>query len=249
MRNYLWEKSKFDIKYFLQGPYKGAKIKGRSRFLGKYYWARRFYAKFIERLTPMNGKLLEIGCGFGDLLIFLEKNYKTTGVDISIDAINQAKRKLKRTNLFVLTAEKINTLGKHNFDTIVACHILEHLKKPKKVIYKMNQLLKPGGILFLVMPNPLSMGKLIKKEKWVGFRDKTHVSLYTPKQWYQLLRENNFIIRKTFGDGLWDAPYLPFIPKIIQQIIFGLPAVLQTISTIPFIPVNLGESVVIVAQK
>lgn len=65
MRNYLREKSKFDIKYFLQGPYKGAKIEGKLRLFGKYYWARRFYAKIIERLTTTNGKILEIECEAG----------------------------------------------------------------------------------------------------------------------------------------------------------------------------------------
>lgn len=249
MRSYLDNKSKFDIKYFLQGPYKGAKIKGILRLTGKYYWARRFYARLIERITPKNGNILEIGCGFGDLLIFLEQKYKTTGIDISKDAIYEAKKKLNRTTLQILTAEEINTFGKHSFDTVIACHVLEHLKNPQIVLDMINRLLKPGGILFIVMPNPSSIGRSLKGKDWVGYQDKTHISLYEPQKWFKLLKSARFMIQKTFGDGLWDSPYIPIIPKIIQQIVFGLPAIMQTLVAIPFIPSNLGESVAIIAKK
>lgn len=242
-------KTKFNLQYFLTGPYKKAKTSGLSKYFGKYYWARRFYAKIISRITPKGGKILEIGCGFGDLLRFLEEDFETIGTDVSADAIKEARKNLKKTRLEVLSAEEIGKLGINTFDTIIASHTLEHLKEPKGVIKLVSKLLKTKGIFFVVIPNPDSVGRKLKGKNWIGYRDKTHISLYTPKQWINLLQKSGFIIRKTFGDGLWDSPYIPIVPTIIQKVIFGLPAIVQTLMTIPIISTNLGESVVIIARK
>ncbi len=241
--------NKFNLNYFQSGPYKNAKISGLSKYIGKYYWARRFYGKIIERITPKRGKILEIGCGFGDLLSFLEKDFQTVGTDVSADAIKEARKKLKNTTLEILAAEEIGKLDKNSFDTVIASHTLEHLKKPKVVIRLVSKLLKTNGIFFIVVPNPDSVGRKLKGKNWVGYRDKTHISLFTPDKWFKLLEYEGFIIEKAFGDGLWDSPYFPFIPKIIQQAILGLSAVVQTLVNIPFIPINLGESIIILVRK
>ena len=240
---------KFNLDYFRAGPYKNAKTAGFIRYFGKYYWARKFYATIIDRMTPKGGEILEIGCGFGDLLVFLEDKYKTTGVDISKEAIDQARKRLVKTKLQILQAEKIDSLGKNQFDTAIACHILEHLKNPEKVINKINYVLKTGGWAFFVIPNPESLGKKLKGDRWIGYQDKSHVSLYKPSKWIDLLNKNGFPRVKTFGDGLWDSPYLPVIPTLLQRLIFGFPAIIQTFFTIPFIPVNLGESIILFAKK
>lgn len=243
------KKEKFHLGYFLSGPYKKAKTKGLSKYFGKYYWARRFYAKLISRVTPARGKILEIGCGFGDLLGFLENNFQTIGTDVSNDAIKEARRRLKNTKLEVLPAEKTGSLKEKRLDTVISSHILEHLKDPEIVIKSVKKLLKSAGIFFIVVPNPDSIGRKLKGKNWVGFRDKTHISLYAPDKWIRLLKNEGFIIEKVFGDGLWDSPYIPILPIKIQQIIFGSAAIIQTLSTISFIPINLGESLVLIARK
>lgn len=249
MKNSSMSNSKFNLNYFLSGPYKNAKISGFTKYMGKYYWARRFYAKLIERVTPKGTRVLEIGCGFGDLLSFLEKDFQTVGADVSKDAIQQAKKKLKKTNLYVMKVQELQRLGRNKFETIIASHILEHLKDPKTVIETVAKMLKRGGIFFIVVPNPDSIGRKLKGKNWVGFRDKTHISLCQPQKWLELLQEEGFSIEKTFGDGLWDSPYVSVIPQILQRLFFGFPTIIQTLLTFPFIPVNLGESIVIVARK
>lgn len=239
----------YTLDYFLQGPYKRAKTSGLSRYFGKYYWARRFYAKLVHRSTPQKGAILEIGCGFGDLLVFLENDFQTVGIDISKDAIKEAQKRLKRTKLVVMASQQIGRIDKDSFDTVIASHILEHLKNPQEVIKIVARLLKSKGVFFIVVPNPDSLGRKLKGKNWVGYKDKTHISVYTSSKWIALLQQEGFSISQIFGDGLWDSPYFSFIPTIIQQLLFGLPAVIQTILTIPFIPTDLGESVVLIAKK
>jgi SAM-dependent methyltransferase len=239
----------YDLDYFHSVSYKGAKITGLSRYIGKYYWARRFYSKLISRFTPQKGKILEIGCGFGDLLSFLEKDFKTFGTDVSEVAIKEAKKRLKKTKLAVLPAREIGRFGRNSFDTIIASHILEHLKDPAEVIRLAVELLKRKGLFFMVVPNLDSLGRRLKGKNWVGYRDETHLSLYSPEKWYKLLKREGLTIEKTFGDGLWDAPYVPGIPKILQKILFGFPAIVQTLMTVPYLPTSLGESMAVLARK
>lgn len=242
-------KKAFSLSYFSEGPYKGAKISGMGRFWGKYYWARRFYAEIIRRITPTKGKILEIGCGFGDLLIFLEEQFQTFGTDVSQEAIESAKKKLHHTNLFVLSAEKTHLLPVRPFDTIVACHVLEHLKDPDKVLGIIAKSIKPGGSLFVVMPDPEGFGHRLKANKWVGFRDKTHISLYPGSRWVKLIEKHGFQVEKVFSDGFWDSPYIGYVPTIVQRIVFSIPSIIQIVLGYPMIRVRYGESIGIIAKK
>ncbi len=239
----------FSESYFSHGPYRGIRTSGLLKFFGKYYWARRFYAKLVKQFVPPPSKILEVGCGFGDLLAFLENDYRTTGVDVSKTAVSKAMKRLHRTRVYQLAAEEVESLKEKPFDMIVACHILEHLKRPKLVIQHFYQILKSRGYLLIVVPNPASVCRKLKGKKWVGFSDKTHISLYPPDKWFEMLKKANFAVVRSFGDGMWDSPYLSFIPTLIQKFIFGLPAAIQTISAVPFIPSYFGESLVIVAWK
>jgi len=167
---------------------------------------------------------------------------------ISAPAIKTAKQRLHKTNLTVLAAEKTMILPE-KFRTIIAAHVLEHLDDPDEVLRQISIVLVKGGNFLMIVPNSDSWGHRIKGTKWIGYKDKTHISLFSPQQWRLLLDKNGFKIKSLFGDGLWDSPYLPFIPVILQKIIFSLPAILQTLSGVPFIPVKWGESVVFLARK
>lgn len=238
----------FDKNYFISGPYRDVVFTGWKKYLGQYFWARRFYVKLIKKYKK-HGRVLEIGCGFGDLLRLLEKDFQTYGIDLSKEAIKEGKKRTISSVLKVMKAETIDVFKKHFFDVIIACHLLEHLKEPGLVIAKMSRILKDDGIVLIAVPNTTSLGKKIKKENWVGFRDKTHLSLLPPKKWLQLLRKNYFKPFKVFSDGLWDAPYLPFIPSFLQKAVFGLPAGIQTAFGLPFLSVPFGESLIILAKK
>ena len=87
MKTYSYNKD-----YFLNNPYQKTVFFGWKRYFDQYYWARKFYSKVIKRYKK-NGRLLEIGCGFGDLLKLLEKDFATFGIDISNYAISLAQKK------------------------------------------------------------------------------------------------------------------------------------------------------------
>lgn len=241
-------KAKFNLNYFTEGPYKQSVRVGFGKYFNQFYWARRYYARLIKKYQK-KGKLLEIGCGFGDQIKFLDEDFACLGIDISREAITIAQKENTNAHFQVMKAEQMSAFGKGQFDVILANYVLEHLKDPHLVISLCHQLLKPGGYLFMVVPNLLSWGKLIKKSQWVGFRDKTHISLYPPDQWEQMLTGNNFQIVKKFGDGLWDVPYVGFVPKILQLFLIDFLGIIQTLFCLSFLPLFFGEGLIVVARK
>jgi cyclopropane fatty-acyl-phospholipid synthase-like methyltransferase len=103
-----------------------------------------------------NMRILEIGFGEGDFIMYIKNNYNTKpiGVSISTEQVNMMKNKgyeAYALNMWDMTSEKLGT-----FDLIIQCGNLEYTKcsgdtdyiyeKYSKIIFS---LLKPGGKYFI----------------------------------------------------------------------------------------------------
>ena len=227
--------------------YGEAFYKGYGGRLNQYWWARRFYANIIKRYRD-SGKILEIGCGLGNVLMRLEDRFETHGIDVSEYAIEQARANTPRSVLRVATAEEVGSLP-GPFDVIAAFHVFEHLVDPGAVLKECARMTKPGGLLMIATPNTEAPFAKRKGPQWYAARDPTHISLKSPDEWTSLIQQAGYRVRRIFGDGMWDVPYVPVIPSQLQLLFFGLPAVLQVLSSIPFIPVRLSESLILVAER
>lgn len=211
--------------------------------------ALKFYANIFEKelnITFGKGKktLLDFGCGVGHLVKRLAKLNNSYAYDISSYALGKVKKISPNTKV-INNPKDI----KEKLDGIIALHVLEHIDKPLETFVMFSKLLKPKGILFMVVPNPEGLGHKLKKEKWFAYSDPTHISIFNMTKWESILNEAGFSVKKVRTDGLWDAPYVKQIPTIIQKIIFfPLPA-LQIILNTLFIPVKYGECLIIIAQK
>jgi 2-polyprenyl-3-methyl-5-hydroxy-6-metoxy-1,4-benzoquinol methylase len=215
--------------------------------LNQYWWARRFYAALILRFRK-SGRLLEIGCGLGHVLARLEGRFETYGIDVSEYAISEARKNTPTSVLRVATAEEIEALP-GPFDVIAAFHVVEHLEDPLAVLQSCARMTKAGGLLVLATPNTKAPFAQKKGERWYGNRDPSHISLKAPEEWLALLAQAGYRIRRAFGDGLWDVPYVPVLPSKLQLLLFGWPAAVQTMTTVPFIPVRFGEALLVVAER
>ncbi len=106
-----------------------------------------------------NKKILDLGCGRGDLVIELaRRGALATGVDYSKDGIDLAKAALKiqskeiksRTNFFVKDIVKTD-FEKNSFDIVVSTDVFEHLYKEELeiVVEKLSKTLNPNGFLLI----------------------------------------------------------------------------------------------------
>lgn len=164
-----------------------------------------------------DGSLLDIGCGEGYFLQYAERYYNTYGMDVSDYCISEAGRKTNRTRFSIGSIAQLD-YGNETFDIITCFDVLEHLKEPEAAIKECRRVLKSGGIFVVRVPNIFSLGCKWKKDEWFAYKDKTHISMLSNEEWFALLSRNNFKVLDIFYDGLWDTPYLKYVPRIFQDL-------------------------------
>jgi len=109
------------------------------------------YKEIID-IAPERSRVLDIGCGIGELLMRLReaKQCDVHGLDISKKAIDElAKRGISGK---VAALPRIPYPQEH-FDMIIATEVLEHLYAIKRTLKSMERVLKPGGKIVISVPN------------------------------------------------------------------------------------------------
>lgn len=113
----------------------------------------RMKARLIEPLLQSESRILEIGCGTGDVVASLvQQGYACTGVEISQDMQELCKK--RGLDVVRGTASCVD-LPDECFDVIFSQEVVEHLH-PDEVhghFREAFRLLKPNGILITETPN------------------------------------------------------------------------------------------------
>ena len=110
----------------------------------------RFAARYA-----VEGRLLDIACGAGYGTRFLVDEcpgIRATGVDISPQAIDYANERYNADRLTFLSQDAMSFADTDGFDTIVTLETIEHVALPEKLIHRLHDLLKPGGVLISSVP-------------------------------------------------------------------------------------------------
>ncbi|MBZ0295475.1 MAG: class I SAM-dependent methyltransferase [Anaerolineae bacterium] len=225
-----------------------------DRGLGKYsmYWfARRYYAALIRRYAPPGkGRLLEMGCGLGHLLGLLQDDFECVGIDLIDYSIEQTRLNAPRATTMQMSADDLSAFEDDSFSVVVALHLVEHLPDPAHTIREVSRILKPGGLWLFATPHPdYALRHFKDRENDAIGKDKTHINVHPPQQWRIWCEQSGFSMIKHFGDGLWDVPYLPVLPRPIQFGLFGVPALLQVVTRTTSTPLSLGVNQIGIARK
>ena len=101
--------------------------------------------------------ILDYGCGTGLISSEIASDVKMIhAVDISSKMIRIAKRKADKRKIeniqYVHTTIFDERYTRESFDVILAFNVLHLLDDTHKVIQKMNELLKPGGLFISEIP-------------------------------------------------------------------------------------------------
>jgi len=227
-----------------------------DRPLGKFsmYWfARRYYAALVNRYAPAGDnsrKLFEMGCGLGDLLGLLQDDYSVIGVDLIADAVEQAQQNAPEADISVGDATDFSRFEDGELSVVVALHLVEHLPDPQATIRDIYSKLQPGGLFLFATPHPeYSLRRFKDRDTDAIGKDKTHINCHIPATWKQWSEEAGFTVIKQFGDGLWDVPYVPLIPKTLQFAMFGFPALLQVLTRTTLTPLSMGVNQINIVRK
>ena len=125
--------------------------------------ASRFYG-WVEQAShyrKIAGSIvLSSGCGSGgDLLAFMEAGaLKSCGIEVDGNLAALARKRFEGTD-FQDTVEvqvydgSVLPYEEGFFDIVFSMHVIEHTKDPALYLVELFRVLRPGGIIFLDLPN------------------------------------------------------------------------------------------------
>ncbi len=137
--------------------------------------------RYVCDIAP--GKLLDIGCGKGDFLFYMQqKGWQVRGMDFSS----------KPPNLFDLDIFYGDlasaTYPPASFDLVTAWAVLEHVYRPLQMLKQANQLLKPGGKIVVLVSNFDSLPAWFMRQDDVP----RHTTLFTARTLGEMLHRAGF---------------------------------------------------------
>lgn len=128
----------------------------------------KLYKKFLKRISGRKpkGRLLDIGCSFGQFITLAhEKGWDVHGIEPSKEASEYIKKKYD----FDISSSLIKRgFPSNHFDIITLWNVLDHLPDPKKELVEIQRVLKPGGLLFLRIPNFLFQKRAFQTASFFG---------------------------------------------------------------------------------
>ncbi len=131
----------------------------------------------LEGLAP--GRLLEVGCGAGDLLAhFAALGWDTYGVDPSTAATTAAARQGATVHTGTLQDQPWPAAS---FDLVIFQHSLEHIPDPVAALREASTLLAPGGQLIVDVPNWASWQRHLFGNRWVMLDLPRHLQHFSPR--------------------------------------------------------------------
>jgi SAM-dependent methyltransferase len=171
-----------------------SQLPGRDTLLG-----RAVSAKIVEDVSgtrgAWSGRWLEVGFGNGALLTTAaEFGYETLGLDLRDEAV----RRMRNLGYEAQRLDIADLQAPEGFDVISMADVLEHVPFPKRVLTHARRLLRPGGVLFVSMPNLDSFAwkELDRESKNPYWGEIEHFHNFGRARLYQLLTAEGFEPRR-----------------------------------------------------
>mgnify|MGYP003881789771 CR=1 FL=1 len=150
-----------------------------------------------KKILPAQSRVLEIGCGSGELLNYFYKigKFDVVGIEQNNYICEYAKEKY---GLGIINAdiEEYDLGEKKKYDLVLMQHVLEHLKDPITVIKKIHKSLKENGYLVLWIPFFDSLEQKIFGKYWAGFDAPRHLYFFSVDKIKEILTENGFFVKE-----------------------------------------------------
>jgi protein O-GlcNAc transferase len=163
---------------------------------------RAVAAKIVEDVSSARGdrgawggRWLEVGFGNGALLTTAaEFGYEVVGLDLREEGV----RRMRALGFDARCADLMACDEIGRFDVISMADVLEHMPFPKAALVHAHELLRPGGALFVSMPNMDSFAwqELERQKRNPYWGELEHFHNFGRGRLHALLRETSFEPRR-----------------------------------------------------
>jgi len=147
-------------------------------------------------LKPVpGGRILEVGCGVGAKLEWLEQiGWQAEGLDVDEKVVALARSRKRSVHLGDLFSRRYPD---DSFDAIVMSHVIEHVADLSTLMGECHRIRKPGGRLALLTPNADSWGHRRYGAHWMPLDPPRHLHIFTPSSLSGLCERAGFAVERS----------------------------------------------------
>jgi SAM-dependent methyltransferase len=156
------------------------------------------FGQILDLLEPFrgSGRLLDVGCSTG-LFLHLAGECGWTGVGLEL-----APRALAHARECYGVDARNTTLAEagfeqESFDAVALLSVLEHANKPRGLLTECARVLRPGGAVYVIVPNVESLACRVLHEHARTFDGRYHLVYFSPSTLGQLVQETGLEVRQT----------------------------------------------------
>lgn len=150
------------------------------------------YDELLDRMERFRstGKILDIGCGAGHFLErAMKRGWETSGTEFGERPI--AACLAKGINIRPGDLDPSH-YAPRSFDVVCMFEVFEHLTDPSGQLEKIKHILRPGGLLYITVPNFNSISRRTDIANWSIIHYPEHLNHFTPKTLGLILRRHGF---------------------------------------------------------
>jgi 2-polyprenyl-3-methyl-5-hydroxy-6-metoxy-1,4-benzoquinol methylase len=160
-------------------------------------------------------RYLDVGCSTGFVVeAARDRGWNATGIDLNPSAIEFGRS--RGLDLRTVALEDAG-LPDSTFDAISLFDVLEHLLDPARTLRTCIDLLAPGGILFLYVPNYDSASRLLMGAAAHFIWPTHHLNYYTPSTLRDLMARNGLTTEFIATEGLDIHDYVWYRREVLNK--------------------------------
>lgn len=104
-----------------------------------------------KKYLKKGGSVMELGCGDGELVSQLCKDYPNLERVVAVDLFRQPKNLQPKVEFLKQDLENLQVSG--SFDLVILSQVLEHIKNPVGLLERVKSLLNKHGKILIEVPN------------------------------------------------------------------------------------------------
>ena len=142
---------------------------------------REKFGEALDLLEPFrgDGRLLDVGCSIGLFLdLARERGWKGIGLELAPRALAHARERYGLEVLDVPLEEA--GFEPESFDAVGLLSVLEHTNEPRRILADVARVLRPGGAVYVVVPNVASLACRVLHERARTFDGRNHLVYFSP---------------------------------------------------------------------
>jgi N-acylneuraminate cytidylyltransferase/CMP-N,N'-diacetyllegionaminic acid synthase len=172
-------------------------------------------SQFLRVAPDRPPRFLDVGCSTGFVVEAAKQaGWEAIGIDLNPSAIDYGQS--RGLDLRTVPLESAG-FAPGSFDAIGLFDVVEHLLDPGRTVQAAFDLLTPGGILFLYVPNYDSASRLLMGAKAHFIWPTHHLNYYTPSTIGDFLRRHHLAPELIVTEGLDLQDYLWYRREVLNR--------------------------------